>query len=53
MKVAAVVSLDVFVGASGLADIETAREMTADTPLYVGSLSKLFTAVLKNSGFCP
>ena len=36
----------VFSGAVGVADIETQREMTADTPLYSGSLSKVFTAVL-------
>ncbi|MDX1403279.1 MAG: serine hydrolase domain-containing protein [Woeseiaceae bacterium] len=35
-----------FAGASGLADIEANREMTADTILYAGSLSKVMTAVL-------
>lgn len=36
----------VFAGASGLANIETGRKMTADTRVYAGSLSKIFTAVL-------
>lgn len=36
----------VFAGASGMADLETARKMTADTIVYAGSLSKVFTAVL-------
>jgi CubicO group peptidase (beta-lactamase class C family) len=36
----------VFAGASGLADIESNRAMTADTVLYAGSLTKVFTAVL-------
>ena len=36
----------VFSGASGMADLETARTMTADTVAYAGSLSKVFTAVL-------
>ena len=47
--VSAVISVGdqlVFAGASGVADLETGREMTPDTPLYAGSLSKLFTAVL-------
>ena len=35
-----------FAGASGMADLETARAMTADTVVYAGSLSKVFTAVL-------
>ena len=35
-----------FAGASGMADLETRRAMTADTVLYAGSLSKLVTAVL-------
>lgn len=35
-----------FAGGSGVADIETTRAMTADTVLYAGSLSKVFTAVL-------
>ena len=33
-------------GASGMADLETMRAMTADTIVYAGSLSKVFTAVL-------
>ncbi len=36
----------VFAGGSGVADIESAQSMTADTVLYAGSLSKVFTAVL-------
>ncbi len=36
----------VFSGASGYADIETRRAMTADTVLYCGSLSKVLTATL-------
>jgi D-alanyl-D-alanine carboxypeptidase len=36
----------VFAGASGVADIETGREMTPDTVLYAGSLSKIFTVVV-------
>lgn len=35
-----------FAGASGVADLETRRQMTPDTVLYAGSLSKLFTVVL-------
>ena len=35
-----------FAGASGVADLETGRQMTPDTVLYAGSLSKLFTVVL-------
>lgn len=35
-----------FAGASGVADLETERAMTADTVLYAGSLSKILTAVL-------
>lgn len=35
-----------FVGGAGQADLETHRPMTADTVLYAGSLSKIFTAVL-------
>lgn len=35
-----------FTGASGVADIETGREMSADTPLYAGSLTKILTATL-------
>ena len=34
-----------FSGASGMADIKEQRPMTADTRLYAGSLTKLFTAV--------
>lgn len=37
---------ELFAGASGYADIETARPMDADTPVYAGSLSKILTAVL-------
>ena len=47
--VSAVVSHEqtsIFAGASGVADIETERPMTADTIVYAGSLSKVFTAVL-------
>lgn len=36
----------IFAGASGLADIKDERKMTTDTVLYVGSLSKVFTAIL-------
>ena len=36
----------IFSGASGTADIEAQRDMTADTVLYCGSLSKILTAVL-------
>ena len=36
----------IFAGASGVADIEAGRVMTADTLLYAGSLSKIFTAIL-------
>jgi CubicO group peptidase (beta-lactamase class C family) len=36
----------VFAGASGVADLESARPMTADTVMYMGSLSKILTAVL-------
>jgi len=36
----------IFAGASGMADLETGRAMTADTVVYAGSLSKVFTAVL-------
>lgn len=36
----------VFAGASGMADIESGRMMTADTVVYAGSLSKVFTAIL-------
>ena len=37
---------EVFAGGSGFADLESERRMTADTLLYAGSLSKIFTAVL-------
>jgi D-alanyl-D-alanine carboxypeptidase len=36
----------IFSGASGVADLETGREMTADTVVYAGSLTKILTAVL-------
>lgn len=36
----------VYSGGSGVADLETARGMTADTKLYAGSLSKILTAIL-------
>ncbi len=39
-------SEEIFAGASGVADLETGRRMTADTVLYAGSLSKVLTAVL-------
>ncbi|MDX1498941.1 MAG: serine hydrolase domain-containing protein, partial [Woeseiaceae bacterium] len=35
-----------FLGASGLADLETGRQVTADTRFYIGSLSKVLTAAL-------
>jgi len=35
-----------FTGAVGVADIESGRKLTPDTPLYAGSVSKVFTAVL-------
>lgn len=35
-----------FAGGSGVADIESGRAMTADTLMYSGSLSKIFTATL-------
>ena len=35
-----------FASGSGVADIENNIKMTADTQLYAGSLSKIFTAVL-------
>jgi len=47
--VAAVVVVDDelrYAGAAGVADLQSGRELTADTPLYAGSLSKLFTAIL-------
>ena len=36
----------VFAGASGVADIVLDRPMSPDTPLYIGSVSKVLTAVL-------
>lgn len=36
----------IFASGSGFADLETARPMTPDTPLYAGSLSKIFTGIL-------
>jgi len=36
----------VFAGASGVANLETAQPMTADTVIYMGSLTKILTAVL-------
>lgn len=36
----------IFSGASGMADIAMDHKMAADTVLYVGSLSKIFTAIL-------
>jgi len=36
----------IYAGASGVADLTTGRELSADTVFYVGSLSKVFTAVL-------
>ena len=35
-----------FAGARGLADIESGRALSVDTPMYAGSLSKVFTAVV-------
>ena len=35
-----------FAGGSGLADLRSAEAMTADTVLYAGSVSKVFTAML-------
>lgn len=35
-----------FSGASGLADLESGRAMTADTVMYAGSLTKILTAVM-------
>lgn len=37
---------ELYAGATGYADMETARPMDADTPVYAGSLSKILTAVL-------
>jgi len=36
----------VFSGGSGVSDIETGAEMSADTVLYAGSLTKILTAIL-------
>ena len=36
----------VYLGASGVANIESGKRMAADTVLYAGSLSKIYTAVL-------
>ena len=36
----------IFAGGSGMADLSTKEAMTVDTVLYVGSLSKVFTAIL-------
>ncbi len=36
----------IYAGASGVADLATGRELNANTVFYVGSLSKIFTAVL-------
>tara|TARA_R110002096_G_scaffold6206_10_gene28612 strand:- start:26586 stop:27644 length:1059 start_codon:yes stop_codon:yes gene_type:complete len=36
----------VFAGASGVADLETGVDMSPDTVFYIGSVSKVFTAVL-------
>ncbi len=36
----------IFAGASGLADIEVGLEMTPNTVLYIGSLTKVLTAIL-------
>ncbi len=47
--VAAVVIADgnvAFSGARGLADIEARRPLSVDTPMYAGSLSKVFTAMI-------
>ena len=47
--VSAVVTIrgeELFAGGSGVADLETGREITADTILYAGSLSKILTAAL-------
>ena len=35
-----------FSGASGVADLETGRAMTADTVMYAGSLTKILTAIM-------
>lgn len=36
----------IYAGASGLADLKTGRAMSVDTIFYIGSLSKVLTAVL-------
>lgn len=36
----------IFAGGSGLANLETGEPMTADTVLYMGSLTKVLTAIL-------
>jgi len=36
----------VFAGGSGVADLETGQPVTADTVMYMGSLTKILTAVL-------
>lgn len=36
----------VFAGGAGVADLETRREMSADTVVYAGSLTKIMTAML-------
>jgi len=36
----------VFAGVSGVADLETSKPLTADSVFYIGSLSKVLTAVL-------
>ena len=35
-----------FAGASGLADVESGREISADTVMYAGSLTKIMTAAM-------
>jgi len=36
----------IFAGGSGVADIASGRPVTADTPFYIGSVTKVLTAVL-------